>query len=250
MALTDRLLSVMAEAEAAGAAQLAAVIQAGSLARLTQLRTGESSRYLFLAELTTALRSLWLVAIQRTTEEFTAEFSEGFPASTKALSDTLLESFISGLRPRTAQQILATTERQVQDMIRGGMASGESADSAYANLLEKLPEISGLRALLITRTEVHAATQFTSWQLARRSLVPLIKIWNTVPDARTRDFGTLGRISQFNHRAMNGKQAQLTDAFAVPVLGGGYEYLMFPGDPRGSAGNIINCRCIQTYERA
>ena len=162
----------------------------------------------------------------------------------------LVQDYINQFGSRTADQILATSQRQIRDLMSGGLAAGEAADAVYEELLGKIPEIADLRGLLITRTESHSATQFAAWQLARRSSVPLTKVWNAVNDERTRDFGELGRISQFNHRVMDGQKVGLNDSFLIPRIIGGYENLMFPGDPRGSAGNVINCRCIQTYERA
>lgn len=197
------------------------------------------------------LRELWAASISESSTAFLEEYSEGFPSAVKAADvPGLIESFIQNLRPQVASQILETSRVQVRDMMSGGLASGESADAVYLQLLDKIPALSEYRGLLISRTEVHAATQFAAWQLARRSTVPLVKVWSSVNDERTRDFGELGKISAFNHRSMDGVRADLNDAFLVPRVIGGYEALMFPGDPRGSAANVINCRCIQLYERA
>ena len=54
------------------------------------------------------------------------------------------------------------------------------------------------------------------------------KRWISALDKRTRD----------PHSNVNGKKADQDDAFVV-----GGEKLMYPGDPNGAAGNVINCRC-------
>ena len=249
MALIDAQLAILDEMEK-DTAGLAAAIEAAALSMLVQFRQTRlpmapdfSALPAILAELT----RIWTQAIRENAAAFALEFPAGFPR--KAQTADIVSTFVSSLRPRAAQQILETTQRQVRDLMAGGLASGESADAVYAELLLKIPEISSVRSLLITRTEAHAAGQFASWQLARQSLVPLIKVWNSIPDLRTRDFGEIGSGSIFNHRIMNGQRAGLNAAFSAPRRGGGAEQLMFPGDPRGSAANVINCRCIQTYER-
>ena len=160
----------------------------------------------------------------------------------------LVDDFASHYGSNRSAQILRTTERQVQDLIRGGMAKGESAATVFDKLFSRIPELAKTRAAIITRTDAHAASQYTALRLAVQSQKPLSKIWNSTPDSRIRDFGLSGRVSDFNHRIMNGQEAALTQTFKVPTKLGGFEALQFPGDPSGSAGNIINCRCIQTFQ--
>lgn len=211
--------------------------------RLTRLPGPEPLDHL--QKLDGLLRELWTAAA-RGSSSLMAAFLEAKADTVRDLVDQYIQQFGAN----TARQILDTSRRQIRDMMTGGLAAGQAADAVYGELLEKIPQIAAVRSLLISRTEIHSATQFAAWQLARRSSVPLVKVWNSVNDERTRDFGELGRISQFNHRVMDGQRAALNDSFLVPRIIGGYENLMFPGDPRGSAGNVINCRCIQTYERA
>ncbi len=56
----------------------------------------------------------------------------------------------------------------------------------------------------------------------------VVKTWQTVGDALVRKW----------HVAANGQQRDILDLFAV-----GPDALMYPRDPAGSAGNVINCRC-------
>lgn len=254
MAARERFLDLMDRLERQFAPQVTDLLEKDMLAltdafRLTRLSAAglpDAPR-----ELSSILRSLWASSITEASSAFIDEYREGFPSSTKAADiPGLIESYIQNLRPQVASQILETSRTQVRDLMTGGLASGESADAVYRTLLEKIPSLSETRGILISRTEIHAATQFAAWQLARRSSIPLVKVWSSVSDERTRDFGELGKISAFNHRTMDGVRADLNDVFLVPRIIGGYEALMFPGDPRGSASNIINCRCIQLYERA
>lgn len=61
----------------------------------------------------------------------------------------------------------------------------------------------------------------------------IVKVWNTQGDDRVRD----------GHARTQGQEAPIDEPFYVNG-----EKLMFPGDPKGSAGNIINCRCYMTYK--
>ena len=55
-----------------------------------------------------------------------------------------------------------------------------------------------------------------------------IKIWVATLDGNTRDA----------HAGADGQEVPIDMPFNV-----GGEALMFPGDPNGSAENVINCRC-------
>lgn len=143
--------------------------------------------------------------------------------------------------------ISTTTLRQVQAIIIDNPEMGQ--DELAAILRDRIPSLARLRAAVIARTETHSAAQFASMETAKTFAIPLVKKWNSVEDHRTRDFGEIGGVESFNHRSMDGVTAAMDEPFRVPKRDGTFEYLMFPGDPNGSAGNTINCRCVQTYVR-
>lgn len=62
----------------------------------------------------------------------------------------------------------------------------------------------------------------------------LKKTWVAILDSKTRP----------EHVAADFQQVALNQPFLV-----GGEYLMHPRDPNGSAGNVINCRCIADYSK-
>lgn len=201
----------------------------------------------FRMDLTNTLTSLWTAAAQ-----WTAEIVET-DLLTKAADlrpEQVVSQYIDRYGAKQAAQIIRTTERQTIDMIAGGMRRGEAQEAAIQSFMQNIEGLSDIRATLASRTEIHAANQFASQALAMRAGMSLTKTWNAVNDSRTRDFGIVGAKSEFNHRVMNGQRVPLTARFAVPRINGSVELLFFPGDPNGSAGNIINCRCIQTYEEA
>ncbi len=89
------------------------------------------------------------------------------------------------------------------------------------------------RARTVARTETMGAVNagaFRSAQLeaqARGDVAPF-KMWISTDDTRTRP----------THRAADQQRTLLSEPFVV----GGAD-LMFPGDPRGPAQEVINCRC-------
>ena len=83
------------------------------------------------------------------------------------------------------------------------------------------------RAERIARTETTGAFNAGADQ-AYAEEGAAVKMWLCAPDARTRDA----------HLAANGTCVSTDDSFDVDG-----EFLSFPGDPSGSAGNVINCRC-------
>ena len=94
------------------------------------------------------------------------------------------------------------------------------------------------QALRIVRTETTAAANYASTVAADSSGVLMDKVWISADDSRTRRPPKSG----FNHLVMNGVKVGVDEKFKVPFKGG-VQLLDFPGDPKGSAGNIINCRC-------
>ena len=60
------------------------------------------------------------------------------------------------------------------------------------------------------------------------------KVWISVQDSRTRRRPK----DKYDHLHMEGIRVDAKDSFIVSG-----EEMMYPGDPKGSEGNVINCRC-------
>lgn len=96
------------------------------------------------------------------------------------------------------------------------------------------PSFYRSHALRIARTETTAAANFGATRASTVSGFVMQKEWISALDARTRRTPP----DKFDHREMNGVRVGEKEAFNVDG-----EELMYPGDPNGSAGNVINCRC-------
>lgn len=168
------------------------------------------------------------------------------------LWEEILRAYVQEYGGRAITNILETTRQQIMDAVQKGLSDGKPLDAIIKSLREKVPQFSRYRAHVIARTETHSASMYAGTEVAKRSRFPLNKIWKSVlTDSRTRDFGESdGDVDAYNHRIMNDVSVALSEPFMVPTKQGNFEPLMFPGDPNGSAGNVINCRCNVAYKRA
>jgi uncharacterized protein with gpF-like domain len=85
-------------------------------------------------------------------------------------------------------------------------------------------------AIRIARTETASAAGYAQHQTAL-DLGFTKKQWISARDARTRD----------SHSQLDGETRGINERYS--------NGLMYPGDPSGAAGEVINCRCIETWGR-
>jgi hypothetical protein len=166
------------------------------------------------------------------------------------LFEQIMMQFIQRFGAIKVQQILETTRDQLVRIIDKGIREGLGQEAIAKIIADAIPSFSRTRARVIARTETHTAAMYASEEVAKTSPFPMNKRWISVFDARTRDFGEAdGEVDSFNHRAMNEVTVGPDELFAVPKVGGSFELMTGPGDPNGSAGNVINCRCALVYRR-
>lgn len=144
----------------------------------------------------------------------------------------LIESFIRGVGATRVTQISKTTENQIRQAISEGVSEGLGAAAIASNIRANAPLIAGVRAAVIARTETHSASQWAQVEAIRDTGLVLRKEWVAANDERTRVF----------HGDANGQIVGPDEKFLV-----GGEELEFPGDPNGSAENVINCRCVLNF---
>lgn len=89
------------------------------------------------------------------------------------------------------------------------------------------------RAKRIARTEVVSASNYGSIQGAKQTGLGLKKFWIATFDSRVRK----------THKKAHGQTVGMDEKFKV-----GKAELDFPGDPRGLAKEVINCRCAIGYK--
>lgn len=205
-------------------------------------------------EIETALQELYRAITKAEAEALVDKFKAGYLwIETKAdLSDffeRIYAEYLTAYGGQKIGQVSEATRSQIIQIVGRGLRDGLTLDEVAATLEAQADGIAVVRAAVIARTETHSASMYASLKSAQRSTIPLVKEWTSIEDHRTRDFGEGdGEVDKFSHRIMDGVQVPIDAAFEVPMLGGLKEPLMFPGDPAGSAANVINCRCAMTYE--
>lgn len=145
-------------------------------------------------------------------------------------------AFISRVIASKVTQINRTTESQIRSIIRGGLDEGLGVDKIGKRIRETAAPMSALRAHIIARTETHTAANFGAQTAAELTGLDMKREWVSASDERTRD------TSEADHVDANGQIVGMKEPFIVSG-----ERLMFPGDPAGSAANIINCRCSVVF---
>lgn len=203
------------------------------------------------------LSSVWLYATEQSGQMITEFRSDCFAhietkADEQSLFERIRDMFVERYGAAKVARIFDTTRRQLLQLVLEGQQEGLPIDAIARRMREAVPQLARLRASTIARTETHAANRFANQAVARESRFPMVKKWAAITsDSRTRDFGEGdGVIDSHNHRAMDGVRLPLDVPYMVPTEFGTKEPLMFPGDPNGTAGNVINCRCAETYRRA
>lgn len=125
-----------------------------------------------------------------------------------------------------------TTYKRLQKEFEASLAAGENRNQLIERVQTTYKSITEARAAMIARTEVHNATQYGTMEGYRQAGMSL-KIWVSVGDADTRGSDPM---DEADHLSMDGEERPLD----MPFSNG----LMYPGDPRGSAAETINCRCV------
>jgi HK97 family phage portal protein len=129
--------------------------------------------------------------------------------------------------------VTETTKGMIRDVVSKGEVAGESIDEIAGRIDDLyLDQIIPNRSTVIARTEVISSSNAGNQFAAKQTELPLEKEWISTRDDRTRDA----------HNEVDGQKRPMDDPYEV--MG---ESLMFPGDPKGSAKNVIQCRCTEGY---
>jgi hypothetical protein len=129
--------------------------------------------------------------------------------------------------------ITQTSRDLLSRVIQRAFDEGMGMDEAKRLINKQFPQYSIARSEIIARTEIVSASNLGSITSARATGLVLNKVWLATRDARTRD----------DHASADGQKVEINGKFIV-----GGEELEYPGDPFGSPGNVINCRCTLFYE--
>jgi hypothetical protein len=135
--------------------------------------------------------------------------------------------------------ITETTKKRIMDVLEEGQANGWGIERIVTEL-EKVDQLSAMRARRIIRTELGFGANFATNLAASEIEFETQEEWITAQDHRVRD----------SHRKMDGVIIETGAMFQVPIYKGkkdtgAIDLMTGPGDPKASAGNVINCRCTR-----
>lgn len=143
------------------------------------------------------------------------------PAQDAKLKDMIFKS---------GTKVSETTLEIVERMIHEANASNWTVQQFAQNLSDKAADLGPWRSRLWARTESAKVDNYGAVEGFKETEFVELKGWmcSFVPDSRE------------DHIAADGQEVLLDDDFIVGSAG---ERMAFPGDPRGSAGEVVNCLC-------
>jgi hypothetical protein len=174
-------------------------------------------------------------------------FKKNLPFPSKKADDFWLQelekNFNANIAKKKLAEILGTTMDLAKPVIMDALkmaAEGSSIDAIQKEIIKNLNGVGGAvspaRARMIARTEVIGASNQSTFEAVKSSGVEVEKKWLTgglnIRDSH-RDAEKLGWID-FNEPFKLKKK-------------NGYDEMMHPGDPKGSAENVINCKCVLIF---
>jgi len=133
---------------------------------------------------------------------------------------------------RRITAVSETTRAQVVNAVTAGFDEGLGVAEIARSINSQVQAFTAARAAMIARTETHGAANYGAQEAAKETGLRLKKEWVAAADERTRQ----------DHVDADG---ELVDETAPFIVGG--EELMFPGDPAGSAAQVVNCRCAVSH---
>lgn len=150
--------------------------------------------------------------------------------------DSIFWTFFFGwIRRHAAEkvvQISFTTKKILKRILKLGEEEGLSHREIAKGILNKTEVLTMYRAAKITRTEIHTGVNTAIHESVRVTGTIEEKEWLTAGDLRVRE----------SHVWADGERVGIDEMY---IMTG--EALRFPGDPNGSAWNIINDRCAELF---
>ncbi|WP_343702701.1 phage minor head protein [Chitinophaga sp.] len=144
--------------------------------------------------------------------------------------EAILDIFFAAFGGEKITSIDDTTREWLIRKIQEGRAAGLGPEQiARAMVLDK--DVPLRRARVISRTETVAAANFGGITAARKTGLQMIKRWVNARDKRVRE-----AHKDQAQGGVGGEMVPLEEPFS--------NGLMHPGDPKGEASQVIQCRCI------
>lgn len=160
-------------------------------------------------------------------------------ASEDALNNMILD-WIKENALEKSKTITGSDRDKIKRWLKDALDEELPGEAAVGRgIRERMDAVSVSRAKTIARTETHSAVQEIQAETMKAEAEAVgvegatQKVWTAGTDLRVRP----------SHADADGQKVGLDESFLV----GGVR-LSFPGDPAGPAEEVINCRCVLTYD--
>jgi len=161
--------------------------------------------------------------------EFMALFEQNLPLFLRTFGITRIQ--------QVHQSYLDDVFNLFDSRLKEGKTLKETTDEVFR--IMRSPRFYRWQAERIARTETTGAANYGAVQSGEVSGFVMQKRWISALDVRTRRTPP----SDYDHRQMNGKRVGLKEDFIFNPESLREDKITYPGDPKGNAGNVINCRC-------
>jgi HK97 family phage portal protein len=147
------------------------------------------------------------------------------------LSNPKVQVAVLNRTNKLTKEVTDTTYEKIRDVVSEGLSKGEGSAQIAKRIREDVfgGEITKARATTIARTETIGALSEGEFIAAEESGFIQSKEWLTQGDSRVRH----------SHEEIDGQKQPLHAAFS--------NGLQYPGDQKGEAEEVINCRCSLLY---
>lgn len=152
----------------------------------------------------------------------------------------IVEAYVAKYGSDRVVSVTETYKDQIRKLLRDRITNGMTVEDA-AKEVQKIVRSNRFykwQAERIARTESSAAANYGASKSAESVPFQTDKVWISSNDTRTRRIPA----DQYDHAVMNGVRVRTNEMFNVQG-----NDLNHPGDLRGRAANVINCRCAVGY---
>jgi HK97 family phage portal protein len=172
------------------------------------------------------LTPLWMASLVEGFETVNVTFSFGLT------QDFMQPKFTEWIKEHGLDQVKdinTTTKEKLQKTLSEGIDQGESIVKLRDRISVIFTEAKTSRTEKIAKTETHNTVGAGTHETYKAANVQR-RSWLTTIDGRERE----------SHAAINGEIREIDKPFS--------NGLMYPGDPSGSAKELVNCRCVELPE--
>jgi hypothetical protein len=187
----------------------------------------------FSRELLAALNPVTRTVLQRAGDELYEEIGSDDPWK---MTPTKVTEFISR-REKLLEKVGETAQSQLNTSLAAGLAKGETTEQLSDRVRGVFNNLSNYEARRIAMTETSASYGYSRHEAMTDAGIEF-KAWIHTYSAAPRD----SHVEAEDEYGPDGKTGPIPIDQPFVVDG---EELMYPADESGSAGNVINCHCLQ-----